>query len=113
MVAELGPIPGARVAEHDRLADALGGLAEKDELVVISSACPGTPGESRRRGTYWARVISRCGRWPGATRPGRPPAGLGPAGVRLSRAAAVRQAPVYQYWFLPILLLHRDRLECT
>ena len=39
MVAELGPIPGARVAEHDRLADALGDWP-KDAPIVTLCACP-------------------------------------------------------------------------
>ena len=39
MVAELGPIPGARPAEHDRLADAVGDWP-KDAPIVTLCACP-------------------------------------------------------------------------
>ncbi|NML27781.1 VTT domain-containing protein [Zoogloea dura] len=39
MIAETGPIAGARVAEHDRLADALGDWP-KDGPVVTLCACP-------------------------------------------------------------------------
>jgi rhodanese-related sulfurtransferase len=39
MVAKTGPIPGATVAEHDRLADALGNWP-KDQPIVTLCACP-------------------------------------------------------------------------
>ncbi|WP_374262748.1 VTT domain-containing protein [Zoogloea sp.] len=39
MVAELGPIPGARVAEHDRLADAVGDWPKAAPIVTLC-ACP-------------------------------------------------------------------------
>jgi rhodanese-related sulfurtransferase len=39
MVAEAGPIPGATVVEHDRLAEAVGNWP-KDQAIVTLCACP-------------------------------------------------------------------------
>ncbi len=39
MIAETGPVPGARVAEHDRLHDAVGDWP-KNRLIVTLCACP-------------------------------------------------------------------------
>lgn len=61
MIAETGPIAGATVAEHDRLADAVGDWP-KDRPIVTLCACPEDAGAVQAARQLLKDGYRRCGR---------------------------------------------------